>query len=397
MSSRFWLSATVVLALVVMGGMVAWGLRERAREGERRGAPPPRGGLGPLGSDREFEMPEGCEVDPARPPKAVFDLKDDRLDVGAMRQGQTLEREVVLRNVGSGPLCLQRPPDSGCGCVRAVLLGERVIPPTTTATIRLTVDVGTREGLQDKEVRLYTNDPSRRVAIFRVVADVRLGVLLLDPVAMFGRGMRGRESTATVRLKSPVEEPAWEVTGVEAANAKISFEAAPAESPDPRFRVVEVRLRHPGSDVLGPQSDTVKIRTSHPDHREVVVTASLTVVDRYFASPVKGSLGVLAAGALGSWFPLRIVPGDPKGSVPLAGVRVEGDAFEADDPRPRDSGEWEVRVRAHARGVSPGTAEGTLVVALDDPEMRELRVPLKVVVLGPDGRAGIRPPSSDGR
>jgi hypothetical protein len=398
-SSRVGLAVTVVLTLGVMGAMVAWGLRERAREDEAKTRPGWRGtGLGRVASDREFEMPDGCEVDPKRPPKAVFDLKDDRLDVGAMRQGQVLEREVVLRNVGSGPLCLSRPPDTGCGCVRAALEGDdRLIPPTGTATIRVTVDVGTREGLQDKEVRLYTNDPARRVAIFRVVADVRLGVVLQDPAPTFGQPMRHRESTAVVRLKSPVGEPPWEVTGVEGTNATYGFDVSPGESSDPAFRVVAVRLRHPGSDRLGPQTDTIKIRTSHPDHREIVVHSRMTVVDKYFASPTRLPMGVLAAEAQGSWQTLRVLPADPKGAVPFAGASVESGPFEVDDPRPGRDGEWVLRVRAVPREASSGTVEGTLVVRLDDPDLPELRVPLSVVVLGRVGRTGIRPPTSDGR
>src|SRR5687767_12846387 len=106
--SRVALAATVVVTIGVMAGMVAWGLQERARTPDRPGDAR-RTGLGRIEADRRFDLPPGCENEPGKVPKIVFDLGNDVLDVGAMRQGQVLVRDVVLRNAGDGALCLSAP------------------------------------------------------------------------------------------------------------------------------------------------------------------------------------------------------------------------------------------------------------------------------------------------
>ena len=391
MTSRFWLGATVAVTLVVMGGMVAWGLRERRNP--RPDAPFGRYGPARVGSvapDRAPEMPEGCDVDPARPPKLVFDLQNDVLDVGPMRQGQKLDREVTVRNVGSGPLCVSQV-QTGCGCVRAEMPGSRRIDPTETATLRVTVDIDfNRSGLQQKDVRLYTNEPGRPVATFRVNADVRLGVVLLDPSAPFGRLMRGKPGEARVRLRSPAEDAAWEVTAVEGTKGAYAFTVTEA-TPEPAFRVLEVRIAHPGDDRIGPWNDTLKIRTTHPERAEVVVHGSATIVDRYFASPAEVPFGYLAREVEGTWYPVRILAADPTGSVPLAGARIEGEGFEVGEKRPAGAGEWLVYVRPVTKGVEGGKLKATLVVDLDDPVLPTVRVPLRLEVLSRVAPARGRP------
>jgi len=399
MTSRAWLIATVVATLVVMGGMVAWGLRERANPtaaaGQSRRPPPTRvPRVGPVEPDREFEMPPGCEVDPKRPPKLVFDLVNDQIDFGAMRQGQVATREVVVRNVGSGPLCIS-DVHAGCGCIRVKLVGgKQRIEPTESATIEVTVDVGpSRQDLQQKDVNVHTNEPGRKRATFRVTADVRLGLMLLDPVAQFGRAMRGRPATATVRLRSPADDPEWTVTAVEGAQAPYTFEIDPPDATkEPGFRHVALKVRHPGTDELGPRVDTLKIKTNHPERPEVLVHTNMNVVDRYFASPPQVPFGVLETEKTGSWLPLRILAADPKGSVPFAGARIEGAGFEVGETAPIGTGEWSVAVRPSARGVAPGRVNAALVVALDDPEMKELRVPLKMDVVSREVRSRVLPP-----
>jgi hypothetical protein len=306
--------------------------------------------------------------------------------VGPMRQGQVLVRDVVFRNLGSGVLCVSAP-HAACGCVRATIEGDRRMEPAESRTVKVTVDIGSRQGKQDKEVRFHTNDPTRKVATFRVIADVRLGVILLDPVVEF-RMTKGRPGTAVARLKSPKDERPWEVLSVEGAEAKYEFDVEEVPSTEPDFRLVNVRLTHPGSDVQGAQADKVKIRTSHPDHAEMLLTASVRVLDRYFAAPTSVPFGGLPADREGEWFDVRLLPADPTRPVPFAGARVEGKGFEVGKSAPAGSGEWIVAVRPNTRGLSPGTAQATLVVSFDDPEFPQTRVGLTVRVIDPARRAG---------
>jgi hypothetical protein len=305
-----------------------------------------------------------------------------------MRQGQSVDKEVTLRNAGSGPLCVSGVT-TGCGCVRATLLGDRRIPPGGTGIVQVTVDVGrNRQGPQSKEVRVFTNDPDRRTASFRVLADVRLGVILMDSVAQFGRTMKSRPATASVRLKSPRTEPPWEVTALKGSHAAYSFVAEEIASTEPDFRVLQLRIQHPGSDRTGPNVDTIKLQTSHAEHREILIQAHLMVVDRYFAAPPEFPFGLMEPDKVGHWYQVRLLSGEPNTSVPFAGVRVEGKAFEAGEASPAGSGEWTVPLRVDTHGLTPGRTNATLVVSLDDPDVKEIRVPLWVEVIAPGSRPG---------
>src|SRR5262249_14387770 len=99
-----WVAA---IAALVMGGVVATALAFKgpADEGTTSGTRPRTAHAGPARADRPFTPPEGCEVDPKTPPELRIDLPDHRLDVGPVRQGVRIERDVTVRNVGTGTLC----------------------------------------------------------------------------------------------------------------------------------------------------------------------------------------------------------------------------------------------------------------------------------------------------
>jgi hypothetical protein len=204
--------------------------------------------------------------------------------------------------------------------------------------------------------------------------------------------MRDKPVSALVRLRSPVDDPPWTVTGVEGTKAAYTFELEDLPPKDPAFRYVQLRLKHPGTSDLGVQVDAVKIRTTHPDRAEVLVHTNLTAVDRYFASPAQVPFGVLETERAGSWLPIRILAADPKGSVPFAGARIEGEGFETGETAPIGSGEWSIPVRPNTKGVAAGRVSAALVVSFDDPEMKELRVPLRMEVVSRDVRARVLPP-----
>lgn len=221
-----------------------------------------------------------CDVDLAKPPRVVVDLAGDTIEFGPVRQRQTAVRDVTVRNAGDGPLCVTGV-HAGCGCLRAELVGSKRLEPGEAAALRVTLDPGPNlEGPIAKDVHLYTNDPARPTAVVRVVADVHVGVKLVDAVAHFGALSRGQPGTALVRLRSPRSEPPWEVTAVRGAGWTYGFEAAVVASPDAAFRLVELRLTHPGWQEPGEVSDAIKAATTHPEHLEFVLHARAQIAER---------------------------------------------------------------------------------------------------------------------
>ena len=82
-------------------------------------------------------------------------------------------------------------------------------------------------------------------------------------------------------------------------------------------------------------------------------------------------------------FALRILGGEAGQEFKITGVKVEGDGFLAGTPKPVSAGEWEIELRADTHGRAPGRTTAELVVTTDDSETKEIRVKLRVEVLGP--------------
>src|SRR5947207_2912630 len=126
---RLRIVGVAVLAVAVMGGVVASALVARAKGASDEGGASGDGdrsardlrSFGSTAPDKKHELPSGCEPNPEKPGTVRFDLADNVLDLGTVRQGVQIQREVTLRNVGSGELCADEPV-TGCGCVQAVLL-----------------------------------------------------------------------------------------------------------------------------------------------------------------------------------------------------------------------------------------------------------------------------------
>src|SRR5262245_24017186 len=388
---RLRILGVAVLAVLVMGGVVASALVTRAKgQGEEasdadatevarvRDALHTYGRTAP---DRSHEMPTGCEPDPKTPAVARFDLPDDVLDFGAMRQGVQVSRDVTLRNIGPGTLCVDDPV-TGCGCVQATLVGDRKIPPAGTVTIRVSVDTTWREGKQDKDVRLRTNDPNRIDAHFAVRADVKQGILVVSQSTgmFFGRHAPGKPGEISVRLRAPRSDPPFTVTGVEGQRTAFTFEAKEVEPNDAEFRHVDVTIRHPGALEPTLHNEDVKIKTTNADRPEIVVRTQLLVVDKYYAGPKSVSFGYVGPTTPARPRSVQIAAGEPSNDFRVTGARMEGKGFQVGEPRRVTEG-WLVDVTYDGASRKAGTIEAILVVTIDDPEVPELRIPIRATVV----------------
>lgn len=395
-----------LLAAAVMGGVVFVALRGRhaaSADGDLDGGPD--GGLRPrlphpvgrTGTSRRDAMPVGCETTEANPPGVAVDLPDLLLDLGARRQGEVVQRDVTVRNTGSGVLCIQ-DVETGCGCVKAEWLGDKHVPPSAAGTVRVTVDTAGRENRNEKSVTLYTNVRGAPTVQFKVRVDVRLGIVvgamhggLPSSYLQFGTRPPGRPSTVTVRLKSPKDEPAWTVTGVApvepsagAAATKptaYAWELKPAEPADPDFRCYDLVVTHPGRVELGTTTDRVAVTTTHPQRRTIEFDAMLHVVTKFYPAPTRASFGFLRAQDPAPMKTVYVVPGEAGATFTVTGASVDGVGFSASAPRATKEG-WAVDVRYDGMARASGKVAATLVISIDDPEMPVVKVPLEGHVMG---------------
>lgn len=383
------------LALLVMGGVVGFAWHARAQHADDDLTAP--GVLAPVVPtvrppvDRDV-VEAGCEVDAERPPAVAFDLPGDALDFGELKQNVVVEREVTVRNTGRGVLCV-RDVETGCGCVKAEWLGANRVAPGAAGRVKIKVDTNGREGVQEKSVRLFTNDPKRRVAEFKVRSEIRLGIVVGatmgsgGPILYFGQHAPGTSATASVRLRSPLDEPEWKVTSVEslqpdaATRTTFRWSLRAVEPNDSRSRCYDLEVVHPGRPDVGAFYESIRIRTTHPERGVIDLQTQLYVQQKFYTGPVRATFGFVRRDGKVPAKTVYVMAAEAGTDFVVKGATLEGEGFVADPPRRVKEG-WAVDVRYDGRPRDLGRVTATLVVSVDDAEVPELRVPLEATVTG---------------
>ena len=367
------------LTLGVMVGVVAAALHAKANQSsDDPSSPSAFAGRGDHRGDgkKSAELPPECRPNKENPGKLRFELPSDILDLGSVKQGNTLEHDVIVRNTGSGILCIPEKPRTGCGCVQAEWVGEMRLQPTGTGIARLRIATAGKEGKIDKDVTVISNDPDRPEAVFHVKFEVKLGVLVAatpnvsaGSIVYFGRHAPGKPATAVVRLKTPREDPEWKVTAVEGTKTKFAWSVAPAELNDTVFRQFDVTITHPGSEQLDLNDDSLKIKTTHPDRPEILLHSQLLVSKKYYTSPgpnvrfgfVGGASNVVSSPRL-----VTIFPGEEGTKFVVTKAEIVGTGFTVGPPVDHGNDGWQVEVRYDEQARGKGPLDAKLVVHISD-------------------------------
>jgi len=385
-----WVAA---LAVAVMAGVVASALHVRAggRGGDGRGEVALGGGSESPATPRrrraEAPLPAECEPRDGLVPEAELVLPEGRLDFGALRQGVVVERDVVVRNNGTGILCILDVA-TGCGCVKAEWVGVARVAPGGTGTLKVRIDTAGRAGIEDKPVTLYLNDPAHPTLAFKVHLEVRLGLIVASGgghTVTFGIRPVGKAATAPVRLRCPKDEPPWEVLGVESAGGDgtptaFTWKLDPAVAESDAFREVDLVVTRAPSDRLGAANERIRIRTSHPERPEILLDTQILVVQKYYTQPKDVRLLRVRRDGVNTRT-VFVFPGEAGTPFRVTGARVEGAGFVAAEPRQVPEG-WAVDVRYDGVARGAGRIKATLVVGVEDSELPEVRVPLEAEVIG---------------
>jgi Protein of unknown function (DUF1573) len=100
----------------------------------------------------------------------VLRLETSAIDLGKIHEGNTIDREVGLRNAGQQELIV-RALQENCSCLKTSL-DILKIKPGSTARLKITLLTQGRAGMQQKAVTLYTNDPKYPVQRVTITAYV---------------------------------------------------------------------------------------------------------------------------------------------------------------------------------------------------------------------------------
>jgi hypothetical protein len=392
--SRRVLMVSAILALGAMGAVVAIAFVGRGgEEASGRGFDPVASRE--AGGDLPARAPwpeEGCTPDPGKPPRLVFVTQGD-LDFGEVKQGVTKTLEYRFRSSGTGPLCI-RQVNTGCGCVKADLLGDRRrFDPGEEGVISVVLDSTGRHGAQRKSVSIYTNDPESPIHRFDAIAEINAG-LIAYPVALdFGRVAQGVAARAQVTLRSPKQDAAWEVTEILGKNLvdgqPLAYAFSVTEAEDPAATLREVTITHPGLGDVGPFQDELHIRTTHPERSELVVKAYMVVVPPIAPTPQRVVLGFVSPARPGAQR-VQLTRGNPDLRFQVTGLSWAGRSgrplegappFAATAGQSEDGGWW-IDVSYDGQPRAAGPVSATLIVQTDLPDALAIQVPCFATVEG---------------
>ncbi len=339
----------------------------------------------------------GCgDLDPDNPPRIELELEGGELDLGNLKQGVQLVREVTFRSTGTGPLCVVAAKSS-CGCLKASLGDtKRIFKPGERGTVRLAVDTTGRMGVINKRVTVTSNDPKSPLLSFRVKMDINAGLMSDPRYLQFGNVPPETSASRSLYLRTKKDDTDWKVTGVKSVRkvagmepVRYTFEVE--ELHDPHYRRVKVRIIHPGLATTGSIHDKLVVTTTHPERPEVHVNAHIHVVPRIVFRARQVSLGFVRPGVPRAPTRARIEAGAPGITFAVTGVEVlppEGSSFDvAGAPFTaafgKDGRSWWVDVKYDGRTRKPGLIKAVIRVTTDDKAQPELRIPVRATVQAP--------------
>lgn len=102
-------------------------------------------------------------------PKILFE--NETYNFGTVEQGTHLEYSFKFVNDGSAPLFIEKIKPS-CGCTGAVSDGESDYSEGESGEIKITFNTQGREGHQEKQIHVFTNDPENSDIVLTFSCDI---------------------------------------------------------------------------------------------------------------------------------------------------------------------------------------------------------------------------------
>jgi hypothetical protein len=323
----------------------------------------------------EAATPAAAEPETPAPAPALVVVEAVR-DVGRVQRGDRVEVEFTLENRGEGPLKI-KSVQPACGCTVASF--DATIAPGASGKVRAALDSSTLAGPIAKSIAVISNDPASPRAMLTIKAEI-VTFVTVSPAFARLLAVRTQPSTpAVVQLWSGDGTPV-EVLGVETPRPWIAARArraAPAErrgeGPEEQWRIeVELAPEAP----LGPLTEKLVVRTSHPRQSAVEVPLTGFVRDVLTTAPTVADFGSLGRNVLDrSRFVLKLFN---FGDQPVEITRAETDvafvtvATAAEDPGRR----FRVELRL-APDAPKGKFAGTLRLETTSPAMPVVEVPVR--------------------
>jgi hypothetical protein len=326
------------------------------------------------GVEPEDEAEVEAEAEPVPVPQLV--LVDAVHDLGRIQRGERAAVEFTLENRGDAPLRI-RSVQPACGCTVASF--DPTIAPGESGRVRASLDSSTLAGAIAKSITVISNDPASPRAVLTIKAEIVSFVAVSPAFARILQVQSLPPAPTVVRLWSGDGTPV-EVLGVDTPEPWIEAHARRAEpaelAPDAPAEQWRIEVQLTPDAPLGPLTDKLVVRTSHPRQRDVEIPLSGFVRAVLTPAPAVADFGNLGRHVLDKKrFVLKLFN---FGAEPIEIERAATDiAFvsvvtAAEDPGRR----FRVELRL-APDAPKGKFAGTLRLETTSPSMPVVEVPVR--------------------
>ncbi len=185
-------------------------------------------------------------------------VEGSTLDLGEMFQGEKVERNLTIKNVGNKPLVIDRVQAS-CGCT-ATLLADKNVEPGKTTSLLVSFDSKNFSGIIHKSVSIFSNEPDSATREIRFTANVTRLLESSPPIFSLSTTRTDTTLTSSVLLKN-------------LSNKSIEILGITCDEPGTKFNLKKKEL-NPGEAVqltltftpsrIGYVYKQVVVKTSHP-------------------------------------------------------------------------------------------------------------------------------------
>ncbi len=195
------------------------------------------------------------------------------LDFGKLRQHESRDQTVMIRNTGDRPLQI-REIESTCGCT-VPELAVKTVAPGEQVPMEVHFNSKTFQGLQRKYIHVFSNDPDQPSVEYLVAADIQVPLMMKPGQAMirFPTLKAGESRTVTYTFSS--EEVAELRMDVRTKPAWLDVTARAGSSP--QELLVDFTVRADGA--AGRHREPVKLDTNVPQTPVVNLQADVKLVN----------------------------------------------------------------------------------------------------------------------
>jgi hypothetical protein len=183
-----------------------------------------------------------------------------------------LKATVKLRNTGNEPLWVK--VKAGCGCTTPKLEKDTLAPGEET-NLHIGLNVGNKVGPLTKSMTFTTNDPEKKRSYMYLKADLYKAISYSPTFMAFDALKVGEKATAVVKLSNNSTKPVVikDVTTTNDLKLSLANETvlAAGQSVDVKGTVVPKKT--------GTYQSQITIKTTHPDHAVINITAAGNVTE----------------------------------------------------------------------------------------------------------------------